>query len=454
VRASTSTVPVLSAICAIAALTGAGAGAGSRALADSRPPDPKAARALDACYAHLVRDVLRPLIDCKEPREAYFRARGIEKPPDTEIAAAARALFGEGLDIQTSGQRMTISDGSLDQRTLERYAREHYFPALVEIPYAASSGVIRHLRDVDDGKTFDELGKKRQFGFVLTEPVSRLGLCLSLVNGIEDGARARELRKWCFHAAIKAARLPVFVHRPGETRTIEPGPQVDDDFPVDGATYVPRQDGSGWTVHVAASGTTPIESYPVQRSVVRVAGWLADHDNPPELQAEGQKLRQEFEDLDRKKREAATKAIARQIGSRARLLWSDAAVFDPWNPLPAMKSKRPACKSLSLTAWLPAKLRSGGGWHVSVAADGKRCPIDTFSEEDLPGPDYHKKVAELCTLQPGRAQHHIQAELRKLVSYKTDERRARVRDDSIEVYDVKGSKAGKLVAKDSITCGD
>ncbi len=413
-----------------------------------------AARALDACYARLIGDASLSPGECKAQRDAYLAGRG--RLTDKEIGEAARALFGEGLAIEKSGKSMTVSDGSLDWRTLERYARDMYLPAILANTSSPAMGVYRHRRNFDDEKeyeSFKALSASRKWGFILTEPTSRMMVCDWLADAVDDKAQGRKLKTWCFDEGMRAARLPVHLYQPGKPRTIAPGDQQDD-YPVDGEAYVPRGDGSGWKIQVAVSGTTPMEGYAIHRSV-NFAGLVLTWEDDPQLKKKGQDLRQELEEVDAEKRAVAQKAMARQVGVKGKLLWTDVPFLDPWKPFPALKSKVPACESLSLAVWEPTRRPDRvTGWYVEVSIDGDDCFDDEiFQPSDRkPGPIYRTELAGKCKVAKGREQHKIATVLRQLIYYKTDEKRARISGDEIEVYDVHGSKPDKVLARDSLVC--
>lgn len=429
-----------------------GKSAARRGKAGTRGAD--TAKALDACYARLIADASLSAGECKAQRDAYLAGRG--RLTDKEITGAARALFGVGLAVEKSGRTMTISDGALDRRALEGYARDMYLPAILSNPNTPAMGVYRARRAFDDEKeyeSFKALSASRKWGFIVTEPTSRMMLCDWLADALDDKAQGKKLKTWCFDEGTRAARLPVYLYQPGKPRTIEAGDEQDD-YPVDGEAYVPRKDGSGWKMQVAVSGTTPIESYAIHRSV-DFAGLALTWEDDPELKKKGQQLRKELEEVDVEKRAAAQKAMARQVGSKGKLMWTDVPVLDPWKPFPTMKSAMPACESLSLAVWEPTRRPDRvTGWYVEVSIDGDDCFDDEiFQPSDRkPGPIYRTELAGKCKVAKGRDQHKIATVLRQLVYYKTDEKRARVSGDEIEVYDVHGSKPDKVLAKDSQIC--
>jgi hypothetical protein len=430
----------------------AAAGRGSRK--GGRAAD--AAAALDACYARLIRDAsLRPG-ECQAQRDAYLSSRGIKGPSDRDITGAARALFGEGLTIEKSGRAMTISDGALDRRTLERYAREMYLPAILSNTSSPAMGVYRHRRELDNEKeyeSFKALSQSRKWGFILTEPTSRMMLCDWLAEALDDKAAGKKLKLWCFDEGMRAARLPVYLYRPGKPRTIEPDAEQDD-YPVDGEAYVPREDGSAWKIQVAVSGTTPIESYAVHRSI-DFAGLVLTWEDDPELKKKGHELRAQLQEVDAAKRAAAHKAMARKVGPRGKLMWTDVPLLDPWKPFPAMTSNVPACEALTLAVWEPTRRPDRvTGWYVEVSIDGDDCFDDEIFEpsDRKPGPIFRTALAGKCKVAKGRQQHKIATVLRQLVHYKTDEKRARISDDEIEVYDVHGSRPDKVLARESLVC--
>jgi hypothetical protein len=416
-----------------------------------REPDPAAARALDACFARLIRDPSLTRGECKKEHEAYYRGRPIR---DSDIIGAAKALFGEGLDVNTSGDSMTVSDGSLDRKTLARYAREMYVPALIEDD-ATAIGVFRH-RQFSEGEAekYKKLNSERKWGYLLTEPTSRLLLCHWLAGAVNDQEKGAELKSWCYDAGLRAARLPVYLYQPGRPRTVRSGaPQ--DEFPLDGQTYVPRSDGSGWNVQVAVSGTTPLDGYAIERSVDFIGQVLGWEDSDPELKKKGKQLRQEFKELNAKRRAAAHAPMAKTIGSKGKLVWTDIPFADPWKPFPVAKSALPACESLYLAAWAPTTSDDDVlGWHLYVSADGEECFDDDF---DVPPgqqtgtPEYMTKLAESCKLEKG-GKHKVTTTLRQRVRYNTGEKRARISDDSVEVYEVGGSRPDKVLTRNSITC--
>jgi hypothetical protein len=270
---------------------------------------------------------------------------------------AAQALFGEGLTIKATPDKVEIAWGKLNATTLATYASEIYLPLVQARPALFSGGDLRERPGVH------RTPSKPQ-AFWLLEPMRKLDLCTEIAKAIErqtkvDDATHQDRLGYCLYKAMVEANSPLFGFH---------GQPVS--YPGGRDAGLPSPDAPAWK-GVLVTVTNPSVTIDGGREIALAKEiWNLLQQNPSPWRTKGQAIIGGAEARHAKRVKNAPAEQKRILGSKAILFADTGTDYEI-----AAQAARPgaSCQALSYIVRPPGKSKSKDGFRLEIRVDGTMC---------------------------------------------------------------------------------
>lgn len=294
---------------------------------------------------------------------------GAGGPDNAEIAAAARAIFGDGLEVTRSGDKVAVDWGSLTEKKARYYLETYWGPALDSID---SETVF----SVDDKRWvfpfYTKSLRKTSRAYFLMEPDGRRALCLRIARAITDDKLAQKTRDFCAVRAVETANKAVLGFR---GKKVSFGARA----PWAGVWFKERlwQDKDGARdLLLVTSGPDDVDQYDQLKYIAHVAdiGRTARDQYSPEALRKLRRLFDAASDKLAKKDERTAARDAALVGRKAAVIFSDhpASGWRKIWPLEA-SAKKVSCYESHVHTYGPARAKPGQLYTLTVELNGRQC---------------------------------------------------------------------------------
>lgn len=310
---------------------------------------------------------------------------------DAEIAAAARAIFGDGLSVTRSGDKITVDWGTLTEEKARYFLETYWGPALDSIdPYTVFS--------VDDKRWvfpfYTKSLRKTSRAYFLMEPDGRRELCLQIARVIGDARLAQATRDFCTVRAVETANRGVIGFRGKKASYNTTAPWA-------GIWFKERlwQNKNGVRdLLLVTSGPVDIDQYEQLKYIAHVAdiGRTAADQYSLDARRKLRRLRDAAADKLAKKDALTDARDARQVGDKAAVIFTDHPASGWRKMWPLKGSEKVSCYETHVHTYSPAKAWPGQLYTLTVALNGRTCSSKRVGFNDQRVRE-HASLWDYCT---------------------------------------------------------
>jgi hypothetical protein len=360
---------------------------------------------------------------------------------------AARALYGEGLEIKRTRRSTTIAPGSLTQAAYDRYVKEVYLEVLRAYLTRMEGGYWRWNPEGYRDRKFDPRGEVK-LGHLLMEPYLKYALCRKIAGRIGSKPNivaAWRRYGWCALKAMEEATAPIYVYRGQKVTWSAPADRGD--LGIHDVIWQADARGS-YPMVVTVAGGSKIYTLASTKILMRISKDV-DPDLARDLHAKASRIYNKTLKIYHGlvKREARKQ---RRLAGGQRVIFSDRRFYATVAQPPA-KGPIP-CRKTHFLAYAPQKQRKQG-YHLAVEIDGSECAALYVEAGEDSYNDIYTHPACSIALKPGH--HKVRVAMHESVDLFNHKRREWRRGNmqwKRRTVTYTQTRRGKLLYKGEIEC--